>query len=29
MLWIGLLIGLIFGCNLGVICMALFKINRR
>lgn len=28
MFWIGLIIGFIAGGNLGVICMALFKINK-
>jgi len=28
MLWLGILIGFVLGGNMGVICMALFKINK-
>ncbi len=28
MLWIGLMIGLFIGGNLGVVTMAMFKVNR-
>ena len=27
MLWLGILIGFVLGGNMGVICLALFKIN--
>lgn len=28
MFWVGLIVGVIIGGNLGVICMAFFKINK-
>lgn len=28
MFWIGALIGFVVGANVGVVCMALFKINK-
>lgn len=28
MFWIGLLVGFLLGGNVGVVCMALFKINK-
>ena len=29
MFWIGLVVGVFIGSNLGVILMALFKVNKR
>ena len=28
MFWLGMAVGFVAGCNLGVILMALFKINK-